>query len=79
MFPAFVPGGPELLLRLSNFLLVGVPLLAVVAAGAVLLARRSGTDEPSPERVAELEREVERLESKVERLERDLEGETKTE
>lgn len=75
--PAFVPGGPELLIILFILLLLGVPAL-LVAGFVVLLVLRRGDEKPAPadetapepgedarERIDELEREVAELQQKL--------------
>jgi sec-independent protein translocase protein TatA len=65
LFPA-LPGGPELLVVLLvlvvQLLLFLVPVVLVALGVSVLLDRRRGYDE----RIAELERTVERLEERRE-------------
>lgn len=69
-----VPGPPELLvILLIAVILFGVPLALVLAGAWVWMARK----EPDPERVRELESEVEQLREEIARLqdsERDAPG-----
>ncbi len=61
-----LPGGPELLIILLTFLLLGLPILLVVL---LLVVRNSGDTDSTPDRasdrIADIEQRVEDLESKV--------------
>jgi sec-independent protein translocase protein TatA len=59
LFPG-VPGGPELLIILLVIVILGIPLSAVILVALGVTRLRSGDDDRE-ERIAELEREVERL------------------
>jgi sec-independent protein translocase protein TatA len=59
LFPG-IPGGPELLIILLVVVILGIPLSAVVLIGLGVTKLRSN-EQDREERIAELEREVDRL------------------